>query len=131
MNQEPLDTRHRLDTWLWAARFYKTRSLAQEAITGGKVQVNDQRAKPGRAVRIGERIAIHKESEIFHVVVKELASQRGPAKVAVTLYEETPESRQTREQQATQRREQPQVHVAAGGRPTKKTRRDMERLRWG
>ncbi|MFP4130105.1 MAG: RNA-binding S4 domain-containing protein, partial [Halorhodospira sp.] len=94
----------RLDRWLWAARFFKTRRQAVEAVQGGKVDVDGGRAKPSRAVRPGDRLTITKGEQRFEVVVQGVAEQRGPAKVAETLYEETEASRQRRQEQAEQRR---------------------------
>jgi ribosome-associated heat shock protein Hsp15 len=94
----------RLDKWLWAARFFKTRSLATEAINGGKVHVNDARVKPARAVQIGDRLEIRRGHEEYEVIVKDLSDRRGPAREAVLLYEETAASIAKREQRAEQRR---------------------------
>src|SRR6476620_9360644 len=87
----------RLDIWLWAARFFKTRSLAKQAIEGGKVALNDAAAKPSRGVHAGDRLAIRRGEEAFVVDVIALSEQRGPAAAAQALYRETEESRATRE----------------------------------
>ena len=92
----------RLDKWLWAARFYKTRSLASEAIEGGKVQVNGDRAKRARPVQLGDEIRVRQGPYEYHVVVRELSERRGPAAEAAELYEERPESRSAREAMALQ-----------------------------
>ena len=94
------DARVRLDKWLWAARFFKTRSLATEAVSGGKVHVNDARVKPARAVQIGDTLDIRRGPYTATVVVKALSERRGPASQAVTLYEETQDSIDKREQLA-------------------------------
>ena len=118
--------RVRLDRWLWAARFFKTRALAAEAAAGGKVHVGDQRGKPSRAVRPGEILRIQRGSEEYVVTVKALSVRRGPAKEAVLLYEETAESRQRREELSEQRRLQPRT--GSPGRPTKQNRRRIVRF---
>ncbi|MEE7560793.1 RNA-binding S4 domain-containing protein, partial [Xanthomonas sp. Kuri4-2] len=89
----------RLDVWLWAARFFKTRSLAKQAVETGKVEVAGQRAKPSRAVRLREQLRISRGEETFEVLVQGLSDTRGPASVAQALYVETPESRARREQE--------------------------------
>ncbi|MBT8440101.1 MAG: hypothetical protein KJO91_10270, partial [Gammaproteobacteria bacterium] len=88
----------RLDKWLWAARFFKTRQLAVEAISGGKVRMNGQRTKPGKSVDIGTELRIHKGSFEWLITVDELPKQRRPAKEAVNFYTEDPASREKREQ---------------------------------
>lgn len=115
----------RLDKWLWAARFFKTRSLAVEAIEGGRVSVNGDRAKPAKVVREGDAIAIRKPPFEYAVVVKALSTQRGSATIAAALYEETAESRARRAVLAAEMKSLPQPRFK--GRPTKKTRRDYER----
>lgn len=120
----------RLDKWLWAARFYKTRGLAVDEIEKGRVQVNGQPAKPAREVRLGDRIAVRREAVTITVMVMGLSQVRGPAPVARQLYEETPESLAAREQMAEQRRLAPEpAHSLDTGRPTKRDRRDLERWR--
>ncbi|HEX6706967.1 MAG TPA: S4 domain-containing protein [Albitalea sp.] len=116
----------RLDKWLWAARFYKTRSLAVEEIAKGRVQVNGQAAKPARAVRLADRVALRREGVERTVVVRGLSEVRGPAPVAQQLYEETPESIAEREKQAQQRRfgAEPSQSIEQG-RPTKRDRRKL------
>jgi ribosome-associated heat shock protein Hsp15 len=115
----------RLDKWLWAARFFKTRRLAVEAIEGGRVSVNGERGKPAKEVRVGDQLAIRRPPYEQRVVVKELALQRGSAAVAAKLFEETDESRARRAVLAAEMKSMPQPRFA--GRPTKKTRRDYER----
>jgi ribosome-associated heat shock protein Hsp15 len=96
--------RVRLDKWLWAARFFKTRQLATEAISGGKVHLNGQRTKPGKEVKVGSRLSIHTPSAEYEVEVRILAEKRRPAPEARTFYEETPESISQREKLAEVRR---------------------------
>jgi len=115
----------RLDKWLWAARFYKTRALAVEAIDAGHVTLNGERPKPAKPVKPGDDVVLRRAPFEHVVVVKELSDKRGPAAVAATLYEETAESRAKRAMLATQMKSQPQPRFK--GRPTKKTRRDYER----
>lgn len=116
----------RLDKWLWAARFYKTRSLATEEIGRGRVQVNGQDAKPSRDVRVGDRIELRQGPEARTVVVRGLSAMRGPAPVAQALYEETPESLAARAEAARQRREAPEPSLSIDqGRPTKRDRRQL------
>ncbi|MGE4335679.1 MAG: RNA-binding S4 domain-containing protein [Pigmentiphaga sp.] len=120
----------RLDKWLWAARFYKTRSLAADEIDKGRVQINDQAAKPAREVRLGDRIAIRREAVTITVLVLGLSQVRGPAPVAQQLYEETADSIAARQRLAEQRRLAPEpAHDIDTGRPTKRDRRDLERWR--
>lgn len=121
----------RVDRWLWAARFFKTRALAQQAVAGGKVHVNGQRAKPSRGVRPGDALEIRKGSQRLQVTVRAVSDRRGPASEASTLYEEWPESRTRREQLATHRRLAPAPGYDNKGRPTKKDRRALERWRRG
>jgi ribosome-associated heat shock protein Hsp15 len=119
----------RLDKWLWAARFYKTRALATEAVSGGRVHVNGQAAKPAKPVRPGDRLEITAGRARFVVDVAETSERRGPPSEAARLYEETPDSRADRERAAEQRRLAPAPAPSLGGRPTKKDRRRMTRER--
>lgn len=123
------DNRVRLDKWLWAARFYKTRALAAEAIDGGKVQVNGDRAKRSKLLQVGDDLRIRQGTYEYRVTVRELSERRGPAKVAVTLYEEDPAARAARERMAAQLAAMPAPFQAEKGRPTKKDRRELERFR--
>jgi ribosome-associated heat shock protein Hsp15 len=123
------DERVRLDKWLWAARFFKTRSLASEAIAGGKVQVNGDRAKRSRPLQVGDEVRVRQGPYEFHVVVRALSGRRGPAAAAAELYEERPESRAAREAMALQLKTLHVAFVPEKGRPTKKDRREIERLR--
>ncbi len=115
----------RLDKWLWAARFFKTRALAVQAIEGGRVSVEGERVKPAKEVRAGNAVSIRRPPFEFAIVVKELSDKRGPAAVAATLYAESDESRARRAAIAAEIKATPQPHFK--GRPTKKTRRDYER----
>ncbi len=114
----------RLDKWLWAARFFKTRTLAVEAIDGGRVSVNAERAKPAKDVKPGDAVAIRRPPFEFAIVVKALSDKRGGATIAATLYQETEESRARRSVLAAEMKSLPQPRFK--GRPTKKTRRDYE-----
>jgi ribosome-associated heat shock protein Hsp15 len=113
----------RLDKWLWAARFFKTRPLAVEAINGGKVQVDGQRVKPGRSIRPGARLIIHKGELEWTVQVKALARQRRPASEAALLYEEDEASHLKRQELVRERREAGTQAPTLRGRPTKRDRR--------
>ena len=114
----------RLDKWLWAARFFKTRALAVEAIEAGHVTLNGERAKPAKVVKISDRLLVRRAPFEHVIAVKELSDRRGPAAVAATLYEESAESRAKRSALAAEMKAQPQPRFK--GRPTKKTRRDYE-----
>ena len=120
----------RLDKWLWAARFFKTRSLAADAIGAGKVQVNGDRPKPAKLLQLGDEVSIRLGPYQHVVTVRGLSERRGPATVAATLYEETAESLAAREKLADQLRMAPAAFVfEEKGRPTKKDRRDIGRVR--
>jgi len=121
--------RVRIDKWLWAARFVKTRALAVEAIQGGRVDVNGARAKPSKEVGAGDRVDISFGPIRWSVVVRVARDRRGPASEAALLYEETAESRERREQQAAVRRVAGALGADLGGRPTKRDRRRIEALR--
>ena len=125
MNPDSAD-RVRIDKWLWAARFFKTRSLATEAVDGGKVEVNGERAKPSKAVKPGDEIRLRVGPFEHVLVVRALGERRGPASVAQSLYEETAASREAREKLSAQLRMAPAAFVyEEKGRPTKKDRRDL------
>ncbi|MBF0382006.1 MAG: hypothetical protein HQL69_13365 [Magnetococcales bacterium] len=111
----------RLDKWLWAARFFKTRTLATQAVNGGKVHLNGDRCKPGRAMSVGDSLDIRKGTYIFSVKILALSNRRGPAKEAVLLYEESVESIEKR--QRVQIGMRAHIKPTPGGRPTKKDRR--------
>jgi ribosome-associated heat shock protein Hsp15 len=129
MDEREDDARVRLDKWLWAARFYKTRGLASEAIAGGKVQVNGDRAKRARPVQPGDEIRIRQGPYEHLVVVRALSARRGSASAAAELYQETPASRAAREAMALQLRSLHAAFVPDKGRPTKKDRRELGRLK--
>jgi ribosome-associated heat shock protein Hsp15 len=119
----------RLDKWLWAARFYKTRGLSCEAIDKGRVMVNGQVSKPSRDVKPGDVLELRSGQLVRTVVVLALSGVRGPASAAALLYDETPESVALRLAQAEQRRLAPEPALAlVQGRPTKRDRRDMQQL---
>src|SRR5438309_194009 len=121
----------RLDTWLWAARFFKTRALAAAAVDGGKVEVNGVRAKRAKALRVGDRLRLRKGPFVYQLAVRGLSARRGPVAAAATLYEEDAESKTQRERLAAQLRIAPSARYEGKGRPTKKQRRDLERLSAG
>lgn len=120
----------RIDKWLWAARFFKTRSLAAQAVGGGKVQVNRARVKQARTVKVGDELEIHKDGCAFTITVLALSAQRGPAVLAQTLYHESDESIRRRETL----REQFRLAAASTPRPRtkpdKKARRQLRDLKW-
>lgn len=116
----------RVDKWLWAARFYKTRSLAQQAIAGSRVKVNDERIKPAHDLKVGDSVVVRAGDYEWSLVVKVLSERRGPAVQARQLYEETPESKKERERRMDIRRYSPEPASTIKGRPTKKDRRDLE-----
>jgi ribosome-associated heat shock protein Hsp15 len=118
----------RIDKWLWAARFFKTRSLALEAVTGGKVHLNGNRVKAAHGVGVGDELRIRKGPNEFVIVVKELSTRRGPAPIANLLYEETPMSRAAREQLAELKRLSALTNPQADKRPNKKQRRQIIRF---
>ena len=119
----------RLDKWLWAARFYKTRSLAADAVETGKVEVNGERAKRAKHLQVGDSLRIRLGPYHHIVVVRALLERRGPASVAATLYEETAEGRKAREAMQVQVKAAQSASGYESGRPTKKDRRDIEKLR--
>ena len=119
----------RLDKWLWAARFFKTRSMASAAVGGGKVRLNGLAVKPARDVRPGDELQIRAGEQVWTVVVEGLNEQRRPAPEARLLYRETPESRQQRERQAELRKVAPAPLADHKGRPTKRERRQLNAFR--
>jgi ribosome-associated heat shock protein Hsp15 len=119
----------RIDKWLWAARFFKTRSLATDAVLAGHVQVNGSRVKPSKDVRVGDELELRIGAVTWSVEVTALGDKRGSATLARTLYAETPESRETREEQALQRRLARPPGADLGERPTKQDRRRLDALR--
>ena len=124
---EPLDSQ-RIDRWLWIARFFKTRSVAAQAVAGGKVQVDGDRVKPSRRIRPGDRLHVGRGLMEWDIVIMDLAPQRRPAKDAVNLYEETTASVARRTSEAEQRRQAAERRSRGLGRPTKRDRRDTDRL---
>lgn len=126
-----MDVGVRIDKWLWAARFYKTRSLATQAVAGGKIHLNGERAKPARHVVPGDGLRIRHGPYEYVVTVRALAQRRGTARAAAALYDEAPESTRARELRAIQVRLQAVPAYAGRGRPTKKARREFDRLRRG
>ena len=121
----------RIDKWLWAARFFKTRSAATEAVAGGLVRVNDSRVKPSRDVQAGDVVEVRVGQVEWTVVVRGLADRRGPASIARTLFEETPASEAARRERASQLRLARPLGADLGARPTKQDRRRIEALRRG
>jgi ribosome-associated heat shock protein Hsp15 len=119
----------RMDKWLWAARFFKTRALAAKACELGRVQSNGQPAKPAREVRIGDMLRVTNDGGDFHVEVLLLSEVRGPASVAQTLYRETEESRALRLKAAEERKAMRQFEPAPTGRPSKRERRKIIQFR--
>ena len=119
----------RIDKWLWAARFFKTRGVATDAVAGGRVHVNGARVKASKEVRVGDTVETTIGTVRRTVQVTGLAERRGPAAVAATLYAETPESVAARERQALERRQARPLGADLGARPTKLDRRRLEALR--
>ena len=118
----------RLDKWLWAARFFKTRSLATEAVDQGRVKFNGDRVKPSREIKLGDRLDIQQGEEAWEVTVRMLSMQRGPAPVAQQLYEEAPGSLARRQQMAAERKLSVSPTAGIRGRPTKRDRRQIHRF---
>ena len=116
----------RLDKWLWAARFFKTRSLAQQAVAGGRVQLNGARTKPAHEVKIGDTVDVRVEEWRWEIQVKALSDRRGPAEEARKLYDETEASRAERERRMDLRRWGAEPAATLKGRPTKRDRRRIE-----
>ena len=123
--------RVRLDKFLWAARFYKTRSISTEAIDGGKVRVNGDRVKPAKEVKAGDMIELRAGDSEYTVLVKALADKRGSADIARALYEETSESQAARAAATEKRRRFSDPAEQIYARPTKKDRRNLDRFRGG
>ena len=123
------DEKLRLDKWLWAARFYKTRALAASAVSAGRVQLNQQRVKPAREIHCGDELRVSREGVAQQVVVLSLASHRGPAKQAVLLYQETAESIQKRELHRQQQQLIKTLISPPKHKPDKKQRRQLLKIR--
>ena len=130
MKEKPTDG-VRLDKWLWAARFYKTRALAREMIEGGKVHYNGQRSKPSKVVELNAQLTLRQGNDERTVVVKAITEQRRPATEAVALYEETVESIEKREKVALARKLNALTMPHPDRRPDKKERRDLMRFKYG
>jgi len=128
MHEAPVVEHVRLDVWLWAARFFRTRSLARQAVDTGKVEVGGQRAKASRAVRVGEAMRVTRGEETFEIQVRGLSDTRGPAPVAQALYAETTESVQRREQQRLQRAAMRDGYRPPEHKPDKRARRLIQAL---
>ena len=118
----------RLDKWLWAARFFKTRSLAQQAIESGRVTLNEQRIKPAHVLKISDLVSVRVGEFVWRIQVKNLSESRGPATEARKLYEETAESRAERKRRVELRRWSAEPAAAIKGRPTKRDRRRLDEL---
>jgi ribosome-associated heat shock protein Hsp15 len=123
----PLE-RMRLDKWLWAARFFRTRSLATQAIEHGRVTLNGERVKPARDVKPGDRLAVHVNDLDWTFTVRALSMQRGPAPIAQALYEEDPDSQARRQRQTSERKLASHPAASVKGRPTKRDRRQIHRF---
>ncbi len=119
----------RIDKWLWAARFFKTRGAATEAVSGGRARVNGVRVRPSKELHVDDTVEVRVGVVQWTVVVRGLADRRAPAKVAATLYDETPESRAAREQRALENRLARPLGADLGERPTKQARRRLDALR--
>ena len=119
----------RIDKWLWAARFYKTRTLAQQAVEGGKVRLNGERVKPAKEARIGDRLDMNIATQDWTIAVLALSDKRGSASIAQTLYEESHESLTRRAEQSALRKLATEPAQERHGRPTKRERRQLDRLR--
>ena len=128
MTADGTATRVRLDKWLWAARFYKTRSLATQAVDGGKVKLNGERIKPAHGVRVGDRVDVQIGSLSWDLEVVALSDRRGPAPVAALLYRETDESRARRATAIEKKKVWAEPAEQLKGRPTKRDRRDLDRV---
>ena len=124
MPEQP-EPRVRLDKWLWAARFYKTRSLAAQAIEAGRTRVDDQRVKPSHAIKAGTRIVLRKDALVWRVEVAAVSDRRGPATEAAKLYRESPEDVAAREEAIARRKAAAASAPRTSGRPTKRDRRKI------
>ena len=128
MNETSSGSSVRLDQWLWAARFFRTRALARQAVETGKVDVAGQRAKPARPVRVGDTLRIMRGEELFEILVREVSAARGPASVAQTLYVEDEASRSRREAARAARAAERAGYKAPEGKPDKRARRLIRAL---
>jgi ribosome-associated heat shock protein Hsp15 len=123
--------RMRIDKWLWAARFFKTRSLAADAVEKGRVRIGGATVKPAKEVRVGDLVTVEIERIVWEIQVLGVCEVRGPASVAQTLYAETPDSRAKREVEAERRRTYREPAAELQGRPTKRDRRIIDKLSGG
>jgi ribosome-associated heat shock protein Hsp15 len=123
-------TRVRIDKWLWAARFFKTRALASRACELGRIECNGQQAKASREVRVGDLLRVKNDSGAFEIEVQIVSEIRGPAAVAQTLYRETDASRELRLRMAEERKLMPHFEGLREGKPSKRDRRELDRLRF-
>lgn len=121
----------RVDKWLWAARFFKTRSAAQQAIAGGRIKLNGERIKPAREIKTGDVLLIHIGDYEWVITVARISERRGPASVARALYEEDPASHARRQERVANRKLMAEPAAERHGRPTKRERRQLERWRRG
>ena len=128
MHNQDSDEEIRIDKWLWAARFFKTRSLAAESVAGGKIEVNGGRPKPSRIIRIGDHLSVRRGVYEWTVIVKGVAKNRGPASEAQLLYEETEESVRKRQTVSARLRLERPPEFNLPGRPSKKDRRAIQRF---
>jgi ribosome-associated heat shock protein Hsp15 len=119
----------RIDKWLWAARFFKTRALSAKACELNRIESNGHTAKPAREVRVGDKLKVRTDTGTFQVEVLALSEMRGPAAVAQTLFRETEESRELRVKEAVERKAMAQTEGWTEGRPSKRDRRDIQRFR--
>lgn len=119
----------RIDRWLWAARFFKTRSLAKTAIDAGRVEINGRRAKPAHDVRVGDMLHVRRGTEAFELEVTLVSHRRGSATVAATMYQETPQSKEAREAEAERRRMERDFQTHPERRPDKKQRRQLMKFK--
>lgn len=123
------DARLRIDRWLWTARFFKTRSIAAQAIDTGQVRINDERVKAAKAVRIGDRVSVRVGDTLWVVTVRGIAERRGSAQIARTLFDEDAADRERRLAAESRRRAGADPFPAHGGRPEKRARRELTRVR--
>lgn len=119
----------RIDKWLWAARFFKTRAIASRACDLGRIESNGQPAKPARDVKIGDLLQIKNDSGDYQIEVLALSEMRGPASVAQTLYRESAASKEARQRMAEERKSMPHFEALREGKPSKRDRREIDRLR--
>jgi ribosome-associated heat shock protein Hsp15 len=129
MTEEDSTGRHRLDRWLWFARFFKTRALATQAVSGGRVKVNGERVKPAHDVRVSDRLTLNVQYDTLDVQVLAIPARRGPASEAQACYAETPESVQRRAASREQRRLANLSRPQPDTRPDKRERRQLDKLR--